>query len=63
METEMVMETEKWSWKQKGGNTLRRLKVVGEREKLRKTFRLLASVTVGMCSVTAGDEETWSKIS
>lgn len=29
---------------------------VGERKKLRKTCRLLASVTVWMCSLRAGDE-------
>lgn len=39
------------------------LKIVGAREKLRKTFKLLASVTVWMCSLTVGDEEFRNKIS
>lgn len=33
------------------------LRVIGKREKLRKTFALLASVTVWICSLTAEDEE------
>lgn len=32
------------------------LRVVGEREQFKKTFRLLASVSVWVCSLVAGDE-------